>query len=71
MIVIKLRSTMEKRGLNIGTLAERAGMHRNGISKILNGKNSGIEFDTLDKLCTALDCNVQDIIEYVKEEKSK
>lgn len=67
MIIIKLGETMKREGLNIGTLAEKAGMHRNGISKILNGKNNGIEFDTLSKLCAALNCKVQDIIQYKKE----
>lgn len=68
MIFIKLKETMLKKNYNIATLAEKAGMHRNGISKILNGKNSGIEFDTLNKLCIALECNVSDIIEFIKDE---
>lgn len=68
MIIIKLKETMESKGYNIGSLAEKAGLHRNGISKIINGKNNGIEFDTLQKLCEALDCNVQDIIFYINEE---
>ncbi len=67
MIRIKLEETMKNKGYNIGTLAEKAEMHRNGISKIINRKNSGIEFETLDKLCNALDCDVQDIIEHIKE----
>ena len=67
MIRINLEKVMKEKGYNIGTLANKAGMHRNGISKIINEKNSGIEYETLDKLCTALDCNVGDILEYVKE----
>lgn len=68
MIVIKLEETMKRKGYNIGSLAEKAGLHRNGISKIINSKNKGIEFDTLQKLCEALDCNIQDIIFYTKDE---
>lgn len=70
MIVIKLKETMKARGYNIRTLAEAAGMHRNGISKILKGKNSGIEYETLAKLCKALNCKVGDIIEYEEDEGS-
>lgn len=70
MIIINLEKTMKKQGYNIGTLAEKAGMHRNGISKIINGKNNGIEYDTLNKLCTALDCGVNEIIEYVKDDET-
>ncbi len=68
MIVIKLKETMKMKGFTISTLAEKTGLHRNGISKIINGRNNGIEFDTLQKLCEALDCNVQDIIFYSKNE---
>ncbi|MHC8516183.1 helix-turn-helix domain-containing protein [Sporosarcina sp. ITBMC105] len=67
MIIIKLRETMKKKNFNIGKLAEATGMHRNGISKILNDKNSGIEYETIDKLCKALNCKVGDIIEYVTD----
>lgn len=66
MINITLEATMKLRGFNIKTLAEATGMHRNGISKILNNKNSGIEFDTLIKLCAVLECNVEGIIQYQK-----
>lgn len=43
------------------------GLHRNGITKLYNEKTDGIKFDTLDALCKALDCNVGDIIEYIKD----
>lgn len=66
-IRINLEKVMKEKDLNIGTLAEKAGMHRNGISKIINGKNTGIEFETLAKLCTALNCDVGDILEHIKE----
>ncbi|SKA88675.1 helix-turn-helix domain-containing protein [Sporosarcina newyorkensis] len=71
MIVIKLKETMKAQGYNIGTLAEAAGMHRNGISKILRGVNSGIEYETLERLCKALSCKVGDIIEYVEEDSAE
>lgn len=70
MIVIKLKETMKARGYNIGTLAEAAGMHRNGISKILREVNSGIEYETLDRLCKALNCKVGDIVEYEEDKDS-
>ena len=66
-IKLKLEETMKRQGFNIKALAEATGMHRNGISKILKEKNSGIEFDTLNKLCIALNCKVGDIIEFEEE----
>ena len=29
--------------------------------------NQGITLDTVDKLCKALDCNIEDILEYVPD----
>ncbi|WP_391116018.1 helix-turn-helix domain-containing protein [Psychrobacillus sp. L3] len=69
MIIIKLKETMKEKNFNITELAEATGMHRNGISKILNEKNNGIEFDTLNKLCTVLECDVSDIVQFTKDEK--
>lgn len=68
MIITKLEETMKLKGFNVKTLAEATGMHRNGISKIINNRNSGIEFDTLIKLCEVLDCNVEAIIQYQKQD---
>jgi putative transcriptional regulator len=44
---------------------EGKGLHRNGITKLYNEKTDGVKFDTLDKICKALDCKVEDLIEYV------
>lgn len=71
MVKFKLKDVMKKRNVNIGQLSEMTGLHRNGISKMVNGKSKGIEFPTLDKLCDALECDVTDLIEYVKENKEK
>ena len=37
------------------------------LSILKNNKARAIRFSTLEALCKALDCNVEDIIEYVEE----
>ncbi|MNI88263.1 hypothetical protein D3C73_1455460 [compost metagenome] len=56
---------MGEKRINIAELARMTGLHRNGITKLYNEETDGIKFDTLEKICIALECKVQDIIEYV------
>lgn len=70
MIKVKLKEQMKLN--NIRTASELVAktnnqVHRNTISNLLNGKVKGIQFDTLNHLCKALNCNENDLIEYVEE----
>lgn len=48
-------------------LQELAGISAASIAKL--GKGGNITTDVLLKICEALDCNVEDIIETIEEEK--
>lgn len=67
MIKVHLSRIMGEQRVTVADLARTTGLHRNGISKLYNEDTDGIKFDTLDKICKALNCRVQDIIEYVEE----
>ena len=41
------------------------------IGKMLAEKLKGIEFDTLDKLCWALECTPNDILIYIPDQKTE
>ena len=43
-------------------LAERIGITEQNVSLLKSGKVRGIRFDTLDKICEALDCQPGDIL---------
>lgn len=45
------------------------GISRKTIYNIYNDKTKGIEFDTLDKLCFALECTPNDLFRYIPDEK--
>lgn len=67
MIIINLDVMMAKRKMSLNELSERVGITLANLSILKNNKAKAIRFSTLDAICKALDCNVEDIIEYAKD----
>ncbi len=66
MIVFnKLWETMEQQGVSTYWLREQCGIDSKTIRRLKANEN--IETKTLDKLCTALHCQLDDIAEYIEE----
>ena len=63
IIFDKLWVTMEKKGVSTYQLRERCGIDSKTVRRLR--ANDNIETKTLDKLCTALDCKLEDIAEYI------
>lgn len=61
----KLWVTMKEKGVSTYWLREKCGIDRKTIRRLK--ENDNIETKTLNKLCVALDCGLEDIAEYVKE----
>ena len=57
----KLWKMMIDCGLNKTQLREKAGITTNAIAKM--GKGEKVSMDVLIKICTALNCNIGDIID--------
>ena len=67
MIVFdKLWETMKEKGVSTYTLRENCGIDSKTIRRLRANEN--IETKTLDKLCEALDCKLEDIAVYIPEE---
>lgn len=65
MIVFdKLWITMKEKDISIYTLREECGIDSKTVRRLKANKN--IETKTLDKLCMALDCRLEDIAEFIK-----
>ena len=58
----RLCVTMEKRGMSTYQLRERCGIDSKTIRRLRANEN--IETKTLDKLCAALSCRLEEIAEY-------
>lgn len=71
MIIINLDVMMAKRKMSLNELSEKVGITLANLSILKNNKAKAIRFSTLEAICKALDCNVEDIIEYRKDEIEK
>ncbi len=67
MIVFnKLWKTMEDKNISTYLLREKCGIDSKTIRRLKANEN--IETKTLNKLCLVLDCKLEDIAEFIKEE---
>lgn len=67
MIVINLDVMMAKRKMSLNELSDKVGITLSNLSILKNNKAKAIRFSTLDAICKALDCRVEDIIEYSED----
>ena len=67
-IVLHLDRLMVERKISLNELAEKVGITNANLSKIKNNHITAIRFSTLTALCEILDCEVGELIEYVKND---
>ena len=67
MITVNLDVMMAKRKMSLNELSEKVGITLSNLSILKNNKAKAIRFSTLDAICKALDCSVEDIIEYTED----
>ena len=69
MVRLTLDKQLEKCGITRYELSKRTGIIYHTIDSYY--KNQVVRYDSyiLNKFCEALDCDISDIIEYVKDEK--
>lgn len=63
-IVVNLDVMLAKRKMRSRELAERVGITEQNISLLKSGKVRGVRFDTLARICAALECQPGDLLEY-------
>lgn len=69
MIVFdKLWALMEKKGVSTYRLREKCDIDSKTIRRLKANEN--IETKTLNKLCMALDCKLEDIAEFIDEREN-
>lgn len=69
MIVTNLDVMLAKRKMSVTELSEKVGITMANISILKNGKAKAIRYETLDKICEALQCQPRDILEYREDEE--
>lgn len=66
-IIVNLDVMLAKRKMRSKELAERIGITEQNVSLLKSGKVRGVRFETLEKICEALDCQPGDLLEYARD----
>ncbi len=61
----KLWVTMQDKGFSTYMLREKCGIDSKTIRRLRANEN--IEMKTIDKLCSVLNCKIEDIAEYIED----
>ena len=70
-IRIKIDDILKKENITRSRLATAMGVDYRVVRRLCKGETSRIDFHILKRLCYTLECEVQDIIEYIPPKKSK
>ncbi len=58
---------LEKKNMTKEDLKKATGMSSATIAKL--SKNENINMKSLEKICEVLECNIEDVIEFIQEDK--
>lgn len=70
-IIVNLDVMMARRKISLGDLAERMNITASNLSILKTGKAKAIRFSTLNSICTILDCQPGDILEFKPDEEDE
>lgn len=63
-IVVRLDVMMARRKVTGRDLAAQIGLSEQNLSVLKSGRAKGVRFETLEKLCAALECQPGDLLEF-------
>lgn len=63
-IVVNLDVVLAQRKMRSKELAARVGITEQNISLLKSGRVRGVRFETLEKICEALDCQPGELLEW-------
>jgi putative transcriptional regulator len=70
-IVVNLDLMLVKRKMSLTELSQKVGVTIANLSILKSGKARGVRFETLNKICLALECKPGDILDQITEEEYK
>lgn len=71
MIIIKLNDLLDNMDRNLHWVSKKAGLPYSTVYNFANHWTNAVKYNTLEKICTLLDCNISDLIEFTKDEDMK
>ncbi len=66
-VVFKINEVLEEKNISKNKLEKEANLQRTQLNSYCNNKVKRIDLITLAKICYVLDCEIADIMEYVRE----
>lgn len=66
MVKCHLSRMMGEKKMNISDVARETGVNRGTITRLYHETAQRIELETIDRLCELFDCDVGDLLEYVR-----
>ena len=63
-IKIKLAELIEKEGISKNKLSQKAEMQRTQLNNYCNNTISRLDIDVLARICTVLNCEIADLLEF-------
>lgn len=67
MVVSNLAVLLAERKLKVSDLVKLTGINKNTLHKLHKGESVRIDFDTIDKICMALNVEVGDLLKIKNE----
>ncbi len=68
-INIKLNELLKKSGMSKNKLSHRAEMQRTQINNYCNNNITRLDTDVLARICSVFECDIEDLLEFVPEQK--
>lgn len=69
-VKINLSKLIEESGISKNKLSQRAEMQRTQINHYCNNTITRLDIDVLARLCTVLECEISDLLEFVPPEEN-
>ena len=65
-VIFKIDQVLEEKKISKNRLEKEANLQRTQLNSYCNNRVKRIDLLTLAKICSVLDCEIEDIMEYVK-----
>lgn len=65
MINNKLSEILGRKRIRMSELQKLTGLSQTAIINLYYNKTKSVSFETMNKLCNALDCNTQELFEHI------
>ena len=65
-VIFKIDQVLEEKNISKNKLEKEANLQRTQLNSYCNNKVKRIDLVTIAKICHVLECEIKDIIEYIK-----